>query len=69
MTNNKKSLEDFFIEEYDDLPQIKNSDYDHNPDYEIELTQEELSNRVHKENDPFIKDFCIYFSNISYKTN
>ena len=69
MTNNKKSLEDFFIEEYDDLPQIKNLDHDYNSDYEIELTQEELSNRVHTEKDPLIKDLCIYLSNIRHKTN
>lgn len=57
-TKDKKATEDLYLEEYDDLPQLKD-DSDHNPEYEVELTQEELSNRVHQEKDPYIKDFYI----------
>ena len=68
-TKDKKATEDLYLEEYDDLPQLKESDSEHNPEYEIELTQEELSNRVHSEKDPFIKDFCKFNFKFRYPTD
>ena len=67
-TKDKKAPEDFFLEEYDYLPQNE-YDSDHNPEYEIELTQEELSLRVHYEKDSNLKDFCINIINQRYKTD
>lgn len=57
-TKDKKATVDLYLEEYEELQQLKDSDNEHNSEYEIELTQEELSNRVHSEKDPYIKDFC-----------
>ena len=68
-TKDKKAPEDFYVEEIDELPILIDFETVHNSDYEIELTQEELSNRVYSENDPHIKDFCITFHNTRYQTD
>ena len=56
-TKNRKAPEDLYFEEYDELPLL--NELEHNPDYQIELTHEELANRIQIAKDPNIKDFCI----------
>lgn len=52
------SVDEFFLEEYDNVNEIKEMDDDSNMDYQIDLTLDELSNRMHQENDLEMKDFC-----------
>jgi len=58
-TTVKDSQDEFFLEEYDNVSEIKETDDESNIDYQIDLTLDELSNRMHMEKDEVMKDFYL----------
>lgn len=53
---------DFYLKLVDDVDTLKYEENDeYNTDYMIEMTQEELNNRLMNERDDNMKDFCNFY--------